>query len=499
MFNISNKKEIRLSGPLNAEDRQEAEIQWLQYIQQQSFPTELEVLKQGKSLRSTSQLLKFKPYYDETDGLIKMGGRLEFSDLTEEEKHPVILTNKSYIVKLLVEYTHCKQLHAGINQTLISLRYKYWIIRARQLVRTVVKSCFICRKLAPVRLQVQMAPLPKNRITQTSPFEVVGIDFTGPLYVYQGKPKIKYDKALRMKIASFDGISCNKMYVCLITCAVTRAVHLELIWDLTTESFINAFRRFLSDHGICKTIYSDNAKTFQKAEKDLKYYLEVMNGKAFQNLLTEQTIKWNYILECSPWWGGFYERLMKSIKQPLKKILGKSRVGVDEMSTMLKEIQAQINSRPLTTISDEANEQKYLTPASFLIGKSTMNMPLQSRCTKNITSDQRVLNALLKQQHRYLEQVWKTWREEYLRNLGTVNNKVNHTDCVKVGELVMVSHQGLPRTVWNIGVIEKLTTGRDGRVRTAHVRTSNGVIPRSVQHLSRLEADSLEDYQQYAC
>lgn len=499
LHNISNKKESRVSGPLKAEDRQEAEIQWLQYIQQHSFPTEVEVLKQGKNVKSSSQLLKFKPFYDEADGLIKMGGRLDFSDLTEEEKHPIILPNKSYIVKLIVEDTHRRQLHAGINQTLISLRYKYWIIRARQLVRTVVKSCFICRKLAPVRLQVEMAPLPRDRIIQSSPFEVVGIDFTGPLYVYQGKPKIKYDRDLKMKIASYEGIPCNKMYICLLTCAVTRAVHLELVWDLTTESFVNAFRRFLTAHGICKTIYSDNAKTFQKAEKDLKFYLELMKGKAFQNLLTEQNIQWNYILECSPWWGGFYERMMKTIKQPLKKILGKSRVGVDEMTTMLKEIEAQINSRPLTTISDEAAEQKYLTPASFLIGRSTMNMPLKPRCTNQITSDQRVLNQLLKQQNKYLETVWRTWREEYLRSLGTVNNKVNHTDCVKVGEIVLVSHQSLPRTIWEIGVIDKLTKGRDERVRTAHVRTAKGVIPRSVQHLSRLEADSLEDYQQYPC
>lgn len=499
LHNISNQKANRITGPLVAEEYEDAKKQWLQVIQQHSFAEELNLLKEGKNVKKTSHILKLSPYYDEVDGLIKMGGRLQFSDLSEEEKHPIILPNQSYIVKLIAKDTHQRQLHAGINQTLISLRYRYWILRGRQLVKRIVKSCFICRKINPVRLQVQTAPLPKDRIQQCMPFEVVGIDFTGPLYVYQGMPKLKYDPDLKRQVLSYDNIPCNKMYICLFTCGVIRAVHLELLWDLTTESFTQSFRRFISTRGMCRTIYSDNAKTFQKAEKDIKFYLELLKGKAFQKYMKEQNIQWKYILECSPWWGGFYERLMKSIKQPLKKILGKSRINVDEMSTILKEIEAQINSRPITDVSDEPSEQNYLTPASFLIGRSTMNMPLKPRITKRPKPEQRMLNTLLKQQNKFLDTIWRSWREEYLRNLGTVNNQINHSDCVKVGELVMVGHQNLPRTTWEVGVIEDLKEGRDQRVRTAFVRTTKGVIPRSVQHLSRLEADSLEDYNQYAC
>jgi hypothetical protein len=190
---------------------------------------------------------------------------------------------------------------------------------------------------------------------------------------------------------------------------------------------------------------------------------------------------------------------MQSIKKPLKKILGGIRIDVDEMSTVLKEIEAQVNSRPLCTPSDEPSEQKYLTPASFLIGRTTINMPLKPRITTHLKFPQRELNKLLKQQNKYLDTIWRTWREEYLRSLGTVNNKVNHSDCVRVGELVMVGNQNLPRTCWNVGVVEKLKEGRDGRFRTADIRTKDGVIPRSVQHLSRLEADSFEDYNQYPC
>ena len=499
IHNISSEEESRIVGPLLADDLYEAKRLWLMHIQQICFPEEIKLLKEGKNVKKTSSILNLTPFYDETDNLMKMGGRIEFSDLSEEEKHPVILPNKSWIVRLIVKYTHHKQLHAGINQTLISLRDNYWILRARQLVRSVVKSCFLCRKLNPVRLQVQTAPLPRDRILQCVPFEVVGIDFTGPLYVYEGMPKEKFDPELKRKVLTYDGVPCTKMYVCLYTCAVTRAVHMELVWDLTTESFTRSFRRFTSTRGMCRVIYSDNGKNLEKGEKDLKFYLELMKGKAFQSYLTENNIEWKFILECSPWWGGFYERLMTSLKKPLKKILGKSRINVDEMSTLLKEVEAQVNSRPLCSPSDEPLEQNYLTPASFLIGRPTMNMPLKPRLTTNLRFPQRELNRLLKQQNKYLESIWRTWREQYLRNLGTVGNKVNSSDCVTVGELVLVANQNLPRTVWEVGVVTKLKESKDGRVRTVYLNTAKGQIARSVQHLSRLEADSIEDYSQYSC
>ena len=497
LHNISHKKDLRTIGPLSIEEMNAANTLWLRHIQEEHFPEEIIQLRNGREVKRTSPLLQFSPFYDKHDNLIKMGGRIQFSDLTECEKFPVILPSKSYVVKLLVEDIHRTQLHAGINQTLISLRDRYWVIRSRQLVRTIVKSCFICRKINPVRLKVPQAPIPRDRIIQTSPFEVIGVDFTGPLLVYQGIPKIKKDPELNVKMLSYDGVPCKKMYICLYTCAVTRAVHLELTWDLTTESFINSFRRFISTRAMCRVIYSDNAGNFQKAEKDIKHYLELMKEKQFQDFLLENNIEWKFILECSPWWGGFYERLMQNIKQPLKKILGKARLNVDQIYTILKEIEAQINSRPITSVTDEASEQNYLTPASFLVGRTLMNMPLKPRPLQKITSDQRVLNKLLKQQNSYLDLIWRTWKEEYLRGLGKVNDKINHTDCVKVGEIVLVGCFNSPKTVWEIGVIQKLTQGRDGRYRTALIRTARGLISRSVQHLSRLETNGLDQFNQY--
>ena len=128
-----------------------------------------------------------------------------------------------------------------------------------------------------------------------------------------------------------------------------------------------------------------------------------------------------------------------------------------------------------------------------------MNIPLEPREKIKPKSDQKILNQILKQQNKYLDSIWKNFREEYSRNLGTVNNKVSSPDCIKVGELVMIAQPSLPRTVWNVGVIENLKEGRDGRIRTVYVRTNNEVFPRAIQHISRLEADSLEEFQQFQC
>ena len=159
-----------------------------------------------------------------------------------------------------------------------------------------------------------------------------------------------------------------------------------------------------------RTIYSDNANTFKGAEKDLKFYLELMNTEEFTSILSVEEIKWKYICEGSPWWGGFYERLMKTIKTPLKKILGKSRMHNDEMATVLKEVEAQVNSRPLCSPSDEPSEQNYLTPACFLIKKTTFNLPMKPRKKKKSKSTQSELDKMLKNQNRYLDTIWKTWR-----------------------------------------------------------------------------------------
>ncbi|GFV89640.1 integrase catalytic domain-containing protein [Trichonephila clavipes] len=146
----------------------------------------------------------------------------------------------------------------------------------------------------------------------------------------------------------------------------TRAVHLELVSDMSTKCFLLALRRFLARRGNCKVIYSDNARTFKAAERELTYFANILKVSEFQSFVADKGIHWKFIVERAPWWGGFYERLVKTIKDPLRKILGRELLTFEELSTILSEVEVIVNHRPLTYVENDPGEPEPLTPAHFL-------------------------------------------------------------------------------------------------------------------------------------
>ncbi|KAL0146824.1 hypothetical protein M9458_057763, partial [Cirrhinus mrigala] len=201
-----------------------------------------------------------------------------------------------------------------------------------------------------------MAPLPRDRITETPPFKVTGVDFAGPLYV-------KNDRVL-----------CNA-YITLFTCAVTRAVHLELVSSQSTESFLLALKRFISRRGLCKIIYSDNAKRFKRANQDLSELWQAIKDPQLLEYFSGKGIVWRFIVERAAWWGGFWERLVRSVKTCLRMVLGRASITFEEMSTLLMEVEATLNSRPLTFVHNEVDEPQPLTPAHFLVSERLTALP----------------------------------------------------------------------------------------------------------------------------
>ena len=242
----------------------------------------------------------------------------------------------------------------------------FWIIKGRSLVRRLIHKCKVCLRYEGPHYQVPPPPpLPEFRVTEQPPFSSTGVDFAGPMYIrYPGNKET------------------SKVWLCLFICAVIRAVHLELVPDMSTSAFFRCLKRFVARRGIPSRFISDNAQTFKCAAKMLQAMLK---QSEVQQYLTNNKILWTFNVEKAPWWGGIFELMVKSTKRCLRKVVGRVKLYYDELQTVLVEIESVINSRPLTYISaDDLDEP--ITPSHFLCGRRILSLP--DGLSEDINSDE---------------------------------------------------------------------------------------------------------------
>ncbi|CAB3992659.1 uncharacterized protein LOC111346002 [Paramuricea clavata] len=255
---------------------------------------------------------------------------------------------------------------------------------------------------------------------------------------------------------------------------------------MTTERFLLALRRMVARRGMCSIIWSDNAKTFKCAKKELQSCWRILESEETRTALSEKKIQWKFIVPRAPWWGGFYERLVKSVKLPLKKIFGNAMLDAEQMTTILTEIEAQINSRPLTYIGAEPNDLKALTPAQILIGRNLQAFP--SKDTKVTEHTSNALKKRLQYHQRLVNGFWKRWNAEYLKSLTTLKKWIDIGRKMHVGDVVLVSEDNVPRGQWPKARVEATHEGRDGLIRSVTLRLPSGRhTRRPVQRLHVLE------------
>ena len=321
------------------------------------------------------------------------------------------MSSDSKFTSLVVLKCHHDIYHCGVQATLCNLRNNYWIVRGRQKIKSILKNCVVCKIIQGKPLAPPETPaLPSYRVNCNHAFENTGLDFAGPLY------------------CKGDHSSSGEMYKCyvlLFTCCVTRAVHLELTTDVNSNSVILALRRFISRRGIPRLFISDNFKTFKSVDV-----------KRFCNI---KEIVWKFILERSPWWGGFYERLISIVKSSLKKVLWKAYLSYLELYTVLTEIENVLNSRPLTYLSGETFCES-LTPFHMIYGKS-----FNGRCEIDIND--RVKDDDLRIRAKYTEMVlqhfYNRFYKEYMlamleqHSLQTKRNSNNQIK-LRIGEVVII-------------------------------------------------------------
>ena len=370
-------------------------------------------------------------------------------------------------------------MHGGIKETLTELRARFWVVKGRSLVRKVLRQCVRCMRYngrpysAP-----NPPPLPHFRVNASPPFSSIGVDYAGPLYI--------------------KGAG-NKVWIALFTCCITRAIHLELIPDMTTETFIRCFRRFTCRRGTPTRIVSDNSKTFKAASKELA---RIQADPIIKDYFAQLRVCWSFNVAKAPWWGGFYERLVGSVKRCLKKVVGNARLTFDELLTVIVEVEGTLNSRPLTYVAaDDAEEP--LTPAHLLTGYRLLGLPdphsVLEQDADFVVSGDRSSITRMEYTRRLLRHFWKRWRSEYLISLRDTHKYTNITGNGKryaaMGDIVLVHDENHPRTFWKLGRVENLIEGHDGLVRAAVVRVASEsgttTLRRPVQLLYPLEMNDL--------
>ncbi|XP_023247400.1 uncharacterized protein LOC106642609 [Copidosoma floridanum] len=387
---------------LSAQELSWASAACFRALQRRHFPIELEQLQANKPLSKQSNLVRLAPYLDEI-GLIRVGGRLENAPLPYSERHPIVLPGNDTIVKRLVQDTHINTLHGGVQLMLSQLYRTVWITRAHQLVTRVYRNCYKCIRHNQKSGHQQMAALPAQRVTPLRPFAITGIDYAGPIPVLFSKGR---------------GAKSTKGYVVIFICFVVRAVHIEIVSDITTDAFMAAYDRFTARRGVCDTIYSDNATTFKRASGELaRMFSETSEfNKTVAGQLATRGTTWKFIPPRAPHFGGLWEAAVRSFKYHFKRVIGDSKLTFEELSTLAAKAEACLNSRPLSPLSTEPTELTDLTPGHFLIGSSCLSHPEKVEKTLQLSTSNR-WNLLCQMRNSF----WKRWRGEVLQQLQQRN------------------------------------------------------------------------------
>ncbi|XP_025157695.1 uncharacterized protein LOC112589293 [Harpegnathos saltator] len=460
----------RISGPLTADELSEARLRLLRITQHRFFAEELGRLKRGGALMVGSALRPLNPMMDER-GLLRVGGRLQFSALPIDARQPVLLPRRSRLATLVVRDAHERTLHGGVQLTLLTVRREFWIPAGRSLVRQVIRGCVRCTRHKGTPITPFMAPLPRDRVLPHPPFSATGVDYAGPVAVRPSRGR---------------GRTTSKGYIAVFVCFSTCAVHLEVVSDYSAPTFLAAFHRFAARQGLPVTVYSDRGTTFVGADRELRGQFEAVMalGGPVAASLSNQGTTWKFMPPSAPHFGGLWEAGVRSVKYHLRRVIGEQALTFEEFATLLARIEACLNSRPLCPLTDDPQDLESLTPGHFLIRRPLLCPPERSLGDVQVAR----LSRWQLLQH-MTEHLWERWSREYLAQLQVRGKWLVASRPLDIGDLVILADSRFPPTRWPLGRITGLLPGPDRHVRVAQVRTADSTLTRPLVKLVRLPVD----------
>lgn len=315
-----------------------------------------------------------------------------------------------------------------------------------------------------------MGQLPKARVTPAKGFQRTGVDYCGPFYLKARSGRCK---------------TVVKGYVAVFVCMTTKAVHLELVSDLTSEAFIAALTRFTSRRGRVQELYSDNGTTFHGADKELTNAIKSWKKLSAEDTFQGFNIKWSFIPPIAPHHGGLWEAAVKSAKNHLKRVVGDQWLTFEELATVLASVEACLNSRPVIRASDDNSDNLALTPGD-LLGTGSPVTPLSRDHSMTPVGHLKRWKLL----ERLKQDFWYRWQHEYLdQMLARSKWKIDQRNAA-VNDIVLVRADNTPPTQWPLGRIIKTYPGPDGLVRSVDVRAKGKVYRRPIVKLVLVPTDA---------
>ncbi|XP_055590345.1 uncharacterized protein LOC129742470 [Uranotaenia lowii] len=463
--------QVPSSGPLTCELLAKAETTIFRCVQLDVYQREWAILQDMKKVKPAtrgrseiskdSKLFKLSPFLDE-HGVIRLESRIVAASYAAfDTRYPIILPKDHPVTLLLVEAMHKRYLHANRETVVNEIRQRFHIPNLRSVVRKVTKSCRVCQIRNAKPVVPRMAPLPAARLQAfVKPFTFIGLDYFGPINVRIGR-------------------SLVKRWVALFTCLTIRAIHLEVVHSLTTESCKMAIRRFIVCHGSPLEIYSDNGTNFVGASNDLRSKID---SEQLAESFTNASTKWIFNPPSAPHMGGAWERLVRSVKVAMASIQTNRNPDEETFVTIVREAQGIVNSRPLTFIPIDGESQEALTPNHFIMLSSSGVTQVPKRLADE------------KQAHRnnwghlnvMVDQFWRRWIKEYLPTISRRTKWFQDTPPIEKGDLVVIVND-TERNGWIRGRVIGFIEAKDGRRRQAAVQTSKGVMTRPMAKLARLD------------
>ena len=492
--NLDKKRTKRLNSPsllahlaFDSEPRTEAELMWIRATQRIHFP-KMHLLIDNPDA-AVAPFIKNTFYQhgvicDPEREVLCCSTRFQNSDLPRGSVYPILLPKESIFTKLYIRNAHEKVGHRGAPQTLSYIRKQFWILKGRTAVQSIISRCNFCKREEGKAFHLPPhPPLPDFRARKCRPFSATGLDYTGPF-----------------KLSNLEGAGSSKVYVLLLTCAATRAVHLEVTRSMDVGDLVLALERFFSFRGIPNHFESDNGSNFVRYNKELQFALK---SKQMQSLFDTSKISWNFYTAKTPHMGGFIEKLNDLFKRVLRKTFGKTKLNFEQFRSSISYTMAVLNDRPLSFVYTKNNSEGLpLTPSMLTHGHDTLEPPhitfdaINDDISKNL-GDQFVQLEKLK------NKLWETWREEYVTGLFEWHARTRKSGRLRVPKLndVCLIHDGSSKVVvkrreWKLGrVIGFKEPRRDSHLRQVRVKTLSktgrpSYLNRSPADLYPLEVDA---------